>query len=91
MDFDTAVFLRVWLGYALFGVTAFSIVLAWAVRARQFSNLDKGRYIPLADERDSADSESGHGTRADRWGLIFIVTIALGLFGAAVVLATRGA
>jgi hypothetical protein len=80
-------FVDVWVGYAIFGVTAFSVVFAWAVRARQFSNLDRGRYIPLdAGEPVTTDDVQCRGSRVDRWGLAVVVAIAAGLLATALVL-----
>lgn len=44
-------FLDVWVGYTIAGVFLFTAVFLWAARNRQFSNLDKGRYIPLKADR----------------------------------------
>jgi hypothetical protein len=72
-------FLRVWVGYAVFGVTAFSAFFVWAVRARQFSNLDRGRYIPL--EREGSESEDRQPAKVDRYTGMAIAVISAGLIG----------
>lgn len=82
----------VWIGYAIFGVTLFSLVFAWAVRTRQFSDLDRGRYIPL----DSAGAEpevreNAGDCRLDKWGLRVIVLIAASLLLSAVIVGIRNA
>ncbi len=41
--------LTMWILYAVFGVTVFSLLFLWAVRARQFSDQDRARYLPLED------------------------------------------
>lgn len=83
-------FIDVWIGYAIFGVTAFSLVFVWAVRARQFSNLDRGRYIPLDADQTAQDSSDRAG-RADKWGLRIMVIIAAAMLLAAVIVAIRNA
>jgi len=39
-----------WIGYTVCGVLVFSLAFLWAVRARQFWNQDRARYLPLGDE-----------------------------------------
>jgi nitrogen fixation-related uncharacterized protein len=83
-------FIDVWIGYAIFGVTLFSVVFAWAVRTRQFSDLDRGRYIPL-DADHPSEAGGGRVSRIDRWGLRVMVLIAAALLIAAVVVGIRNA
>lgn len=85
-------FLDVWVGYAIFGVTAFSLVFVWAVRARQFSDLDRGRYIPLEGGESGAldDEQCRRRARLDRWGLVVVIVIAAALLITAVVLGMWG-
>ena len=83
-------FIDVWIGYAIFGVTLFSLVFLWAVRTRQFSDLDRGRYIPLdRDEPERARKESV--SRLDRWGLRLLLLAAAGVLIAAVLVGVRNA
>lgn len=79
-------FLDVWVGYAIFGVTLFSLVFTWAVRARQFSNLDRGRFIPLEGEESVAVDEGRCASRADRLGLAVVIGIVAVLLLAALVI-----
>ena len=44
-------FLDVWVGYTIAGVFLFTAVFVWAARNGQFSNLDRGRHIPLKADR----------------------------------------
>jgi len=83
-------FIDVWIGYAIFGVTLFSVVFAWAVRTRQFSEMDRGRYIPL-DEDQGSDAGGGSVSRVDKWGLRVMVLIAAAMLVAAVVIGIRNA
>lgn len=84
-------FLDVWLGYAVFGTIVFSIIFVWAVRARQFSDLDRGRYIPLDGDRttSSEDEPCRRRSRVDLWGVALVVCIAGVLMLTAVVLGIR--
>lgn len=84
-------FLDVWIGYALFGITAFSLVFVWAVRTRQFSNLDRGRYIPLDEELTTSKPDQRRASRIDIWALRLMVLIAASLLIAALVVGIRNA
>ncbi len=85
-------FARVWIWYTAFGVSAFLVVLAWGVRERQFTDLDRGRRIPLSRVGESATHADGtKRPRIDRWGLAAVVATALSLLLAAVVLGLRSA
>ncbi len=53
-------FLDVWIGYAAIGTTIFSVVFVWAVRTRQFTEMDRQRHIPLRS------AEIGGEQRASR-------------------------
>ena len=70
-------FLEVWVGYALCGATLFSLVFLWAVRERQFSNLDSGRYIPLraAEEREGEEQQDTRICSFDRCMLVALLSI----------------
>lgn len=41
------VFLLIWLGFLMLGLTCAFLVLIWSVRNRQFSDQDRARYLPL--------------------------------------------
>ncbi len=80
-------FLDVWVGYAILGVTAFSLVFVWAVRERQFSDFDRARRIPLeGGALPTPDDGSTHRFRADRWGLVTVAAVVGVLLITAVVL-----
>lgn len=69
-------FLDVWIGYTIFGTALFSAIFVWAVRARQFSDLDRARFIPLSDEeQESSNHKPG---RIDRytWVVLALLTVA---------------
>jgi nitrogen fixation-related uncharacterized protein len=77
-------FLEVWVMYAIFGITLFSAVFVWAVRARQFTDLDKGRYIALRTEDTERGDRPETPAKVDSLTLLFIVFIALALFLSAI-------
>lgn len=83
-------FITLWLGYALVGLIGFALVLIWAVRTRQFSNLDRGRYIPL-DNSLPADEAPLLASAADRWGVRVVGLAAAAAMIAAIALAIRNA
>lgn len=70
-------FLDVWIGYTVFGVSALSVMLIWAVRNRQFSDLDRGRFIALnADElEEEADRLERMPTRLDWCSPVILVSL----------------
>jgi nitrogen fixation-related uncharacterized protein len=70
-------FLEIWVIYAIFGSSAFSILFFWAVRARQFSNLERGRHIPIEsmEEAGVRPSERPVG-RIDKYTWLVLVTLA---------------
>lgn len=69
-------FLTVWIAYAICGSIVFSAVFVWAVRARQFSNIDRARYIALRTS-DESDPARGTPNRIDRWTWLIVLTLAL--------------
>ena len=73
-------FLDVWIGYTIFGISLFSAIFVWAVRARQFSDLERGRYIPLSDN-DNSEQKSDtdrQPAKIDKytWVALALITIA---------------
>jgi len=72
--------LAVWVVYAIIGCFIFTAVLLWAVRSRQFTDLDRQRYIALKaaalPETDGKDRAPGF---LDRYTWLIIVLIFLGL------------
>jgi nitrogen fixation-related uncharacterized protein len=69
-------FIGVWIGYAIFGCSAFTIVFLWAVRTRQFTELDRQRYIALKAaeplEQQAINREPG---RIDRYMWLFLLLL----------------
>ena len=72
-------FLDVWIGYAIFGVTLFSLVFVWAVRTRQFTDFDRARYIALnaAEQVESAEQYKRRPGLIDRYTWVFLVLLLL--------------
>lgn len=84
-------FVDVWLGYTVFGVAVFSLMFAWAVRARQFSDMDRGRHIPLAGERETeraGDVERRPGA-VDRYTWIVLALLTAAALAFALVIGMR--
>lgn len=68
------VLLAVWIGFAVVALVGIIIVFVWAVRARQFSDQDRARHLPLrsnipapgpqAAEDEGTDGKHGRGKDA---------------------------
>ena len=83
-------FLDVWIAYAIFGSAAFSAVFVWAVRSRQFTELDRQRYIALnaAELRERSDANR-RPAGLDRYTWLALLLITFALMSAAVWLGLR--
>jgi cbb3-type cytochrome oxidase maturation protein len=80
-------FLTIWIGYAIVGVTIFSLVFVWAVRARQFTDFDRARYIALnAVKQVESDQYDQSISKIDRCTWIMLSLVALAGFSAAIYL-----
>ena len=76
-------FVDVWIIYAIFGTTAFSIVFVWAVRSRQFTELDRQRYIALrAAEPVEAEQAGRTPARLDRFTPLGLAAVTLAVVAA---------
>jgi nitrogen fixation-related uncharacterized protein len=76
-------FVDVWIVYAIFGTTAFSTVFVWAVRSRQFTELDRQRYLALRAEEPVESERTGRTpTRPDLYTLLALALITLGVITA---------
>jgi nitrogen fixation-related uncharacterized protein len=72
-------FMDVWIGYAIVGTAVFSAIFVWAVRTRQFTELNRQRYIALrAADSLEADRAAVPG-RLDRytWFALALLTLAM--------------
>ena len=84
-------FLEVWVGYAIFGVTVFSAAFVWAVRAGQFSKLDRGNGIPInAVEPIEDDGEGRVPAKIDRYTGVFLFVVLAALIAMMLKLAAGG-
>jgi len=80
-------FLELWFGYAILGVLIFSVLFIWAVRARQFSQLDRARHIALRTQHiESVETEP---SRLDRFTWIALALITLTLLSITLLIAIR--
>jgi nitrogen fixation-related uncharacterized protein len=48
-------FLVLWIAFTVIALGGIIAVLVWAVRARQFSDQDHARYLPLESKRPGSD------------------------------------
>ncbi len=76
-------FLTVWIGYTILGVTVFSVVFAWAVRNRQFSDLRRARYIVLTADEPVEPAEYPTPSTIDRYTWLFLFLLLAGVLAAA--------
>jgi len=82
-------FLDIWVGYTIAGVFLFTAVFLWAARNGQFSNLDRGRHIPLDADRlieKPGDSEV-RPSRIDRYTWVSVLLLTVGMMVVVVVAA----
>ena len=62
--------LIMWVGFAVLALVGVVAVLVWAVRARQFSDQDRARFLPLyadkpLEEPALTGTRAGSGTTAE--------------------------
>ena len=72
-----------WILYTVVGILVFSLAFVWAVRARQFWNQDRARYLPLEDEEATDSSGEPGGVPGS-----MLVVIVLGISALAMVVLT---
>ena len=82
-------FLDVWIGYTVFGTAITCAAFVWAVRSRQFSDLDRGRHIPLraAEPADRPSGPDRKPARADRYTWIVLALLTVAAVTAALIVA----
>jgi nitrogen fixation-related uncharacterized protein len=82
--------LQVWVLYAIFGTSAFSALFVWAVRAGQFRDLDRGRYIALTSpEPIKTEKPDRKPSRLDRYTWVALAIVSAGVFASALWVAGR--
>lgn len=86
-------FLDVWIGYAICGVTLFSLVFVWAVRTRQFTDFDRARYIALnaAESVENAEQYKRKPNFLDRYMWLFLVLLLIAVLSIVFWLGLRSA
>lgn len=79
-------FVWVWLGFAVFAAVTLSAAFAWAVRNRQFSDLDRAGRIALTaeDPLESGEDLPRAPNRGDMYGLALVMLTALAVIVALV-------
>lgn len=78
-------FVPLWMIFLLSGTALAVATIVWAVRAQQFEDQDRARYLPLAGLR-AADYAAA--ARPARRGQGYYITLGLVTMGAGVIVAT---
>ena len=58
---DQGVLLAVWISFTVLALSGIIVVFVWAVRARQFSDQDRARHLPLRSNIPPQESEGEAG------------------------------
>jgi nitrogen fixation-related uncharacterized protein len=66
-----------WIALTATGIIASIAVLMWAIRAGQFADQGRARYLPLADERPSTKVVTPARRRAESYALLGIIAVGL--------------
>jgi hypothetical protein len=83
-------FVSIWIGYAIFGSVVLSAVFVWAVRTRQFTELNRQRYIAL-QAVDTLESENEtRSCRVDRYTWLALALLTLAVVTAGLWLGFKG-
>lgn len=85
-------FLEVWIGYSIFGITAFSMVFIWAVRTKQFTDFDRARYLalkPSVIEEPETPNSPGKVSKIDQYTWLGLLLLLLCVIGAVLWIAFR--
>jgi nitrogen fixation-related uncharacterized protein len=72
-------FVNLWIGYAIFGSVVLSAIFVWAVRTRQFTELNRQRYIALRAADALETERAANPGKLDRytWFALAILTLAM--------------
>jgi hypothetical protein len=83
-------FVNIWIGYAIFGSVALSAIFIWAVRTRQFTELNRQRYIALR-AADTVETEKvAKPGRLDRYTWLVLAILTLAMIAAGLWVGVRG-
>lgn len=80
-------FIETWVACAIAGVALFLTAFVWAVRTRQFSELDRAGYVPL--DKSAPDAPQKPAAHADRWALRILLILATAAILAAIILGLK--
>lgn len=73
-----------WTIYTVVGVSLFSAVFVWAVRTRQFTELDRQSRIALATPEPLEQTAQARAvSRVDKLGLVIVALVAVAVIAAA--------
>lgn len=81
------IFLKVWIGYTIFGVSVFSAAFVWAVRARQFTDLGRAHHIALRSAEPIERADDRVPSRLDRYTVLFLFLLLALVLAATLVVA----
>ena len=85
-------FVDVWIWYSVFGAIVSSAVFVWAVRSRQFTELDRQRYIALrAGEQLEKEPVGRMPSLMDRYTWLVLLLLICGVAIAALWIGYRSA
>jgi cbb3-type cytochrome oxidase maturation protein len=70
----------VWVAWSIFGGLVFSAMFIWAVRTRQFTEMDRQRYIALRGAQpNEGESDGLRLSLPDRYIGLILAALALGM------------
>ena len=76
-----------WILYTVVGILVFSLAFVWAVRARQFWNQDRARYLPLEGETPTEVSRESRGVPGSMLVMIVLGVSALAMVALTLIMA----
>ncbi len=81
----------IWLGNVIYVATVVSAALLWAVRNRQFSDMDRPRHFALnaADELNDQSQANRRPGRLDRYIWLFMLIVTAAVFATALWIGIR--
>lgn len=82
-------FVNLWIGYAIFGSVVLSAIFVWAVRTRQFTELNRQRYIALRAADPLESEKAAMPGRFDRYTWFALALLTLAMVAAGLWVGTR--
>ena len=72
-------FLNFWIGWAFVGLVVATILFAWSVKTRQFSESKRASLLPFDDVTPTEKSETKNKGRGLWFTVLFIFVLCMGL------------